>query len=364
MPPIHLLRVTKRFGATVAIDGVTLDVADGELFFLLGPSGCGKTTLLRMIAGFIEPTEGTIRFGDRDVTAEPPARRNAGMVFQSYALWPHMTVAENVAYGLDVRRVAAAERRQRVESVLRTVRMEALAQRRPPQLSGGQQQRVALARALVVAPDVLLLDEPLSNLDAKLRLEMRGEIVRICREARITAVYVTHDQKEALAMADRIAVLADGRVAQVGTPRALYERPESRFVAEFLGETSFVPATVRGRDGGVIVLDTPAGVVRSDAAAAPAVRTGDRVLCSIRPEALAIGAAADRVNRLAGARLATTYLGEAAQHVVDIGGGCTVKVLEMNPGPPGPPGERVELSVLPERVVVVEKGPGPQVSLH
>jgi iron(III) transport system ATP-binding protein len=311
-----------------------------------------------MIAGFVAPTEGTILFGDRDVTAEPPARRNAGMVFQSYALWPHMTVAENVAYGLDVRRVASSERRRRVESVLSTVRMEALARRRPPQLSGGQQQRVALARALVVAPDVLLLDEPLSNLDAKLRLEMRSEIRRICRAARITAVYVTHDQKEALAMADRIAVLADGRVAQIGTPRDLYERPGSRFVAEFLGETSFVPATVRGRDGAAIILDTPAGVVRSSGGAgAPAVRAGDRVLCSIRPEALALGAADERVNRFSGARLETTYLGEAAQHVVEIGGGCTVKVLEMNPGPPQAPGARVELSVPPERVVVVTEAP-------
>ncbi|MDP1662017.1 MAG: ABC transporter ATP-binding protein, partial [Phycisphaerales bacterium] len=230
-----------------AVDGVSLVVQPGELFFLLGPSGCGKTTLLRMIAGFIDPTGGTIAFTDdkggrRDVTHLPPNKRNTGMVFQSYALWPHMSVFDNVAFGLSVRKIDKAQTRLRVMEALSMVQMESLAQRKPNALSGGQQQRVALARALVIRPDVLLLDEPLSNLDAKLRTELRSEIRRICKQAGITGVYVTHDQKEALSMADRCAVMRSGRIVQIGTPHELYHRPASRFVAEFLGETNFIDA--------------------------------------------------------------------------------------------------------------------------
>ena len=244
MTAITLKGLTKRFGSTTAVDGVSLTIESGELFFLLGPSGCGKTTLLRMIAGFIEPTSGSVRFADRDVTLLPPNRRNTGMVFQSYALWPHMTVEENVAYGLNVRKVPATERNDRVMAALKSVHMDEYARRKPNQLSGGQQQRIALARALVIQPTVLLLDEPLSNLDAKLRLEMRWEIRRICSETKITTVYVTHDQKEALSMADNMAVLRAGKIAQIGPPRLLYERPNSRFVADFLGETNFLPAVI------------------------------------------------------------------------------------------------------------------------
>ncbi len=240
MTAITLKGITKRFGDTTAVDSVDLTINSGELFFLLGPSGCGKTTLLRMIAGFIEPTEGRMLFGERDVTWLAPNKRKAGMVFQSYALWPHMTVFDNVAYGLTVRKVPPAEKKERTQAALASVRMAEYAKRKPNQLSGGQQQRVALARALVIEPTVLLLDEPLSNLDAKLRLEMRTEIKRICTETKITTVYVTHDQKEALSMADRVAVLRDGDVKQIGPPRQLYERPTSRFVADFLGETNFI----------------------------------------------------------------------------------------------------------------------------
>ncbi|MBN8645680.1 MAG: ABC transporter ATP-binding protein, partial [Planctomycetes bacterium] len=236
-------------GVTRAVDRVSLTINAGDLFFLLGPSGCGKTTLLRMIAGFIDPTSGSIRFNGQDVTHTPPAKRNTGMVFQSYALWPHMSVLQNVEFGVKVRKVPRDERAARAMEALKSVRMDPYAQRKPNQLSGGQQQRVALARALVVRPSVLLLDEPLSNLDAKLRLEMRHEIRRICKETGITTVYVTHDQKEALSMADGIAVLDMGVIAQTGTPKGLYDRPGSRFVADFLGETNFIEATVEGVEG-------------------------------------------------------------------------------------------------------------------
>ena len=222
--PITIRDLRKVFGKTVAVDQINLDIKAGDLFFLLGPSGCGKTTLLRMIAGFTDPTGGSIRFGDRDVTHTPPNKRNTGMVFQGYALWPHMTVEQNVAFGLGVRKVPTAEKSRRVAEALRAVRMEQYALRKPNELSGGQQQRVALARALVIEPTVLLLDEPLSNLDAKLRLEMRSEIKRICKQAKITGIYVTHDQKEALSMADAVAVLNQGLVVQTGGPRDLYDR--------------------------------------------------------------------------------------------------------------------------------------------
>ena len=246
MSSITLRNITKQFGRTSAVDGIDLTIPSGDLFFLLGPSGCGKTTLLRMIAGFIEPTAGQVVFGEKDVTALPPNKRNTGMVFQSYALWPHMSVAENVAYGLKIRKLDKPARDRKVAKALESVRMAEYADRKPNQLSGGQQQRVALARALVIEPTVLLLDEPLSNLDAKLRLEMRSEIRRLCTETGITTVYVTHDQKEALSMADGVAVLKDGAVQQVGPPRELYERPRSRFVADFLGETNFIAGTIAG----------------------------------------------------------------------------------------------------------------------
>src|SRR5215218_2911793 len=225
MIPITLERLTKRFGGTIALDQVDLRIEAGEIFFLLGPSGCGKTTLLRTIAGFYEPDSGRVLFGDEDVTRLPPHARNTGMMFQSYALWPHMTVAQNVAFGLEERKVKPDEIVRRVHDALASVKMEHLGERRIHQLSGGQQQRVALARALVIRPRCLLLDEPLSNLDTKLRVEMRGEIRRVCKEFGLTAIYVTHDQKEALSISDRMAVLDSGRILQVGTPDTVYRRP-------------------------------------------------------------------------------------------------------------------------------------------
>src|SRR5436305_11082688 len=238
MTSVRLDHLSKHFDTTVALNNINLEITKGELFFLLGPSGCGKSTLLRLIAGLYEPTRGRIFFNDRDVTPLGTDKRNAVMCFQSYALWPHMSVRDNVRFGLDVRKVPAEKAAARTDEVLRLVQMEELADRKPNQLSGGQQQRVALARALAVNPDCLLLDEPLSNLDAKLRHEMRGEIRRICKTAGFTTIYVTHDQREAPSVADRIAVLKDGRLAQVGTPGDLYYRPQTSFVADFIGSTN------------------------------------------------------------------------------------------------------------------------------
>src|SRR5512146_2625487 len=221
--------VVKRFGAVTAVDAVALTVADGELFTLLGPSGCGKTTLLRLLAGFYQPDGGTIRFGDRVVNGLAPYERRIGMVFQNYALWPHMTVAENIGYGLRLQGLGPSEVRARLHEGLRKVNLLGFDARYPGQLSGGQQQRVALARALVLNPDILLLDEPLSNLDAKIRIQVRAEIRRLQQELRITTIYVTHDQEEALSLSDRVAVINLGKLQQMGSPRDLYEKPENPF---------------------------------------------------------------------------------------------------------------------------------------
>jgi len=344
--------LVKRFGSTVAVDHIDLTIAPGQLYFLLGPSGCGKTTLLRMIAGLTDPSGGRIRFGERDVTRVAPNKRNAGMVFQSYALWPHMTVRQNVAFGLKVRKVERSERDEKVEQALAAVRMSPYAERKPAQLSGGQQQRVALARALVIQPDVLLLDEPLSNLDAALRLEMRHEIRRLVNQTAITTVYVTHDQAEALSMADSMAVLRDGKVEQIGPPRALYERPGSRFVAGFLGETNILPATVGARRNGALILETKAGAIETTNLPDPAPSEGDHVLCSVRPESMTFGENAGRPT-LRGRIAESVFLGATAQSMVDLPGDVRVKVSEINPGLKPREGEAI-LAVDPADVVIVE----------
>jgi len=355
MVAVTLDRLRKAYDATVAVDGVSLQAPAGGLTFMLGPSGCGKTTILRMIAGFLEPTGGTIRFGDRDVTHVPAERRNCGMVFQSYALWPHLTVAQNVAFGLEVRKAGADEVRRRVGEALEMVRMGPYAERRPNQLSGGQQQRVALARAIVYRPEVLLLDEPLSNLDAKLRLEMRGEIRRIVDETKVTAIYVTHDQKESLSLADRMVVLRDGRIEQVGGPRELYERPANCFVAEFLGETNFLDAIPEGAAAGGRSVRTPAGVLVS--MTVPDRPAGTALVASVRPESLRLSAAADvPADRpaLRGTIAESTYLGEMAQHRVDCSG-TMVKVFELNPRQASRRGQPVALTVDPDQVVLLDR---------
>ncbi len=359
----------------MAVSGVTLDAPAGGLTFLLGPSGCGKTTILRMIAGFLEPTGGRILFGDRDITGVQAEKRDCGMVFQSYALWPHLTVAQNVAFGLEVRKEPAAQIRTKVGEALEMVRMGPYADRKPNQLSGGQQQRVALARAIVYRPQVLLLDEPLSNLDAKLRLEMRGEIRRVVDQLRVTAIYVTHDQKESLSLADQMVVLRDGHIEQVGGPRELYERPCNRFVAEFLGETNFLEAIVEGAGTGASPnantgasataasnasapattrpVRTPAGMLETTTAGAHAA--GTKLVASVRPESLRMqpeSAVAAGRPCLRGTVAESIYLGEIAQHRVDCAG-TSVKVFELNPRHTSRRGERVALTADADQVVLL-----------
>jgi iron(III) transport system ATP-binding protein len=354
MISIRIQQLTKRFGPTTALSDINLEILPGELFFLLGPSGCGKTTLLRTLAGFYLPDEGQVWFGDQDVTLLAPHKRNTGMMFQSYALWPHLTVAQNVAFGLEERKVAQPELRRRVNEALESVRMSAFADRRPAQLSGGQQQRIALARALVIRPTCLLLDEPLSNLDAKLRLEMRAEIRRVCQEFKLTTVYVTHDQKEALSISDRMAVLEGGRILQVGTPREIYSHPVRRSVAHFIGETDFIAGTVFSAGGGQAIVDTALGRfegVLGDPRSHPAA--GTAVTLSIRPECWKLSRERSQPNSISGRIGASLYLGELAQYEF-ISAGVTLKIFEMNPRFVGAE-DRGELhaAVLPAEVVVL-----------
>jgi iron(III) transport system ATP-binding protein len=351
MIPISIEHVSKRFGPVQALDDVSLTIERGELFFLLGPSGCGKTTLLRSIAGFYVPEAGRIRFGPRDVTDLSPQKRNTGMVFQNYALWPHMTVEANVAFGLNVRHVPRSERKQRVTEALRLVRMEDYGARKPNQLSGGQQQRIALARALVIRPQCLLLDEPLSNLDAKLRLEMRTEIRRLCKSFGLTAIYVTHDQKEALSIADRMAVMFDGQVAQVGTPEALYRRPATQRTADFLGESNFLSATVAEAEGEQSLLETAIGPLRV-ALEQPAPRGA--CVAAIRPEALQLATNGAAVNRLEADVVERIYLGEATQLTLRVGDATLqARVVERAEGPTPAVGSRVACAIDPREIVVL-----------
>jgi iron(III) transport system ATP-binding protein len=332
MVPVTVENVEKRFGSVVALKGVDLEIAPGELFFLLGPSGCGKTTLLRCLAGFYIPEKGTIRFGDKDVTRLAPHKRNTGMMFQSYALWPHMTVAENVAFGLEQRHVGRKEKQSRVAEALASVRMEKYADRKPNQLSGGQQQRVALARSLVIRPQCLFLDEPLSNLDAKLRLEMRQEIRRVCKEYNLTTIYVTHDQKEALSIADRMAILSEGEILQVGTPAGVYKRPQTAFVADFIGETNFIEGTVVRSGAGTILVKTQIGEL-SGVAGDPGdeFREGQEVTLSIRPECVKLDTYPVEENGFAGRIGESVYYGELAQYEFFSGEDFHLKVFELNP---------------------------------
>jgi len=318
---IVLREVTKRFGTTTAVDRVSLDIGVGEMFTLLGPSGCGKTTLLRMLAGFAAVDAGEIRFGDRRVDRLPPYARNIGMVFQNYALWPHMTVRGNVTYGLRLRKLTAAEIERRLAAGLARVNLTGLEDRYPGQLSGGQQQRVALARALVLNPDILLLDEPLSNLDAKIRVQVRGEIRTLQRDLGITTVYVTHDQEEALSLSDRVAVMREGRVQQVAAPKALYERPANRFVADFVGTNNFIPGIVKECAADVAVVETPLGPIRArPGEAAP----GDSCVLAVRPENVALGGAGE--NIVEGRVRLAAYLGNTLRYDIETPAGLVLKV--------------------------------------
>lgn len=350
---ITIAGITKTFGRAgrqvKAVDDANLVIEPGEIFFLLGPSGCGKTTLLRMIAGFIQPTAGTIHFNEKDITRLSPNKRNAGMVFQSYALWPHMTAIGNVTFGLKVRNITQQQRSERAEAALKDVQLSHLADRKPGELSGGQQQRVALARALVIRPDVLLLDEPLSNLDARLRNDLRDEIRRICKEVGITTVYVTHDQKEALSIADRIAVMRDGKIVQAGTPMEVYRRPTTTFAASFLGETNLIPGTIDAIEptSGVATLTTPVGVIQGILACH--AKPGATATVSIRPEHLRATAS----GPIRGEIVSTSYLGDVAHHRCRVSGGVLLHISEFAPGPRSVFSGLVTLAVHPEDAVVI-----------
>ncbi|HEY1540980.1 MAG TPA: ABC transporter ATP-binding protein [Xanthobacteraceae bacterium] len=333
-----------------AVDDVSLDVRDGEFFTLLGPSGCGKTTLLRMVAGFCELDTGRIMFGATRIDTLPPHRRNTGMVFQNYAVFPHLTVGDNVAYGLRARKVKADDVGVRVARALELVQLPGYAARWPHQLSGGQLQRVAIARAVAIEPDVLLLDEPLSNLDAKLRVDMRGEIRRLQKLLKITVLYVTHDQEEALAVSDRIAVMRAGRVEQIGDPRAIYERPRTPFVARFVGTTNLIEGSVTGRTAEIVEVAFAGGVVR----AAGAAEVGDKIAVSLRPEALRVLGAGEAVPAgwamLTGALGAVEYLGPVTRFAVMLADGTALHVMAL--APPAAQGE-LRVAYEPRSVVVV-----------
>ena len=347
-PALRLSGVRKAFGATPAVDGISLDVRAGEFLTLLGPSGCGKTTTLNLVAGFEQPDAGSIELAGRAVDRLPPFRRDIGLVFQDYALFPHMSVAENVGFGLRMRGVARAEAARRVAEALELVQLPHVGERRPLQLSGGQRQRVALARALVIRPTVLLLDEPLSNLDLKLRETMRLEIVTLQRRLGITTVLVTHDQSEALAVSDRIAVMHRGRVEQLGTPGAVYEQPASRFVAAFMGISNFIPGRTLAAAGagGTCAVETQGGALL--AVAPEAIAAGQDVAVAVRPERLHVqaGAPTEGALCLAGEVLRHVYLGNKTEvHVTLPGGGqCIAEVANDGRQAPYAIGAQVSLA--------------------
>lgn len=335
---VHLSAITKQFGKVTAVEGLDLLIREGEFFTFLGPSGCGKTTTLRMVAGFYYPTKGVVKFNERDMTTVSPERRNTGMVFQNYALFPHMTVFENVAFGLKVRKVSKEETKSRVEDVLRKVRLDQYVERQVSQLSGGQQQRVALARALVIEPDILLLDEPLSNLDARLRDEMRAEILRLQKEYKITTIYVTHDQVEALTMSDRIAVFNFGKCQQVGTPTEIYNEPVNDFVAEFIGETNLLPVTeLRTEEGRRVYQAEPLGrevSVNDRSLNIADYGTNHALMMSVRPESIGVfDQQVSGTNVFEGKVKNVQFTGAAVHTYVEMNENLTLTATALNQGP-------------------------------
>jgi spermidine/putrescine transport system ATP-binding protein len=347
-PDIRLENVVKRFEDVVAVDGISVEIPPGSFFALLGPSGCGKTTTLRMIGGFEEPDAGAIYLGEHDVVGLPPYRRDVNTVFQSYALFPHLSVFENVAFGLRRKGVDGKQVRGRVEEMLRLVGLEGAGGRKPRQLSGGQQQRVALARALVNRPQVLLLDEPLGALDLKLRKQMQLELKQIQHELGLTFVHVTHDQEEAMTMADAIAVMNFGRIEQLGPPSELYERPATAFVAGFLGVSNLLSGTVTAPD--LVRLDTG-----DDVRAQVNGRAG-RVAVGIRPEKIRLGPAGEGENSLAGTVRETAYVGVATQYVVETRAGTLMVYVQNDASAPSlEPGTETTLRWAPTSTFVVDQ---------
>jgi iron(III) transport system ATP-binding protein len=323
---IAIRGLRKNYGAVLALDSLDLDIASGEVVALLGPSGCGKSTTLQLVAGFVEPSAGEIKIGDRVISRPgmvvPPERRGMSLIFQSYAIWPHKTVAENVAFGLQVRRLPKAEVTERVRKHLSTVQLEHLADRYPSELSGGQQQRIALARALAVDPEILLLDEPLSNLDANLREEMRFEIRRLHDTTGVTMIYVTHDQTEAMVCADRIAVMNKGRIEQIGTALEIYEKPRTKFVAAFIGRCNTLPGILKAPG----VTEAAGATLRAtDESGATA---GAAISICIRPHRVALGAAPDEpANQLRGRVERVAYLGEASDYLIQTTDGTRLRAF-------------------------------------
>jgi len=354
---IALKNVSKTFGDLKALDSVSFEVVDGECFFLLGPSGCGKTTVLRIIAGFCPPDSGLICFNNDPINNLAPHLRNVGLVFQNYALWPHLTADENVAFGLTVpaHRAPEQERLERVRQMFALLRLQGTEKRSPSQLSGGQQQRVALARALVVNPACLLLDEPLSNLDAKLRVEMRLEIKNIIKTMGITAIYVTHDQTEALSMADRCAIMRAGKIEQIGTPRELYEQPGNSFIADFLGCANLFKAKVVSKDSDSLHLENAAGRWISRSCRQP-FPEGKGVVMAIRPEKVRLGGPADvgAINVFPGRLREMVYLGAAVECRVELNGGFVVNTLQSGAfASSAERGQPVSIRVDPHDVIVL-----------
>ena len=355
---VVLDHVVKRFGGVAAVNDVSLEIARGEFFSMLGPSGCGKTTTLRMIGGFETPSEGSIRLDGRDVTDLPAYKRDVNTVFQSYGLFPHLNVFENVAFGLRRRRVAGAEVTRRVDEALELVSLKGYGKRRPAQLSGGQQQRVALARALVNHPQVLLLDEPLGALDLKLRKQMQLELKRIQGEVGITFIFVTHDQEEAMTISDRIAVMNHGRIEQLGRPEDVYERPATQFVAEFLGASNLIDGTFRGVDGGWGLVELGDGksiLIPGDSGCV----AGSNVRVGVRPEKLHVYADGSSVptdhNSMAATLRSAVFVGVSYQYFFDATGGRQISAFDRNSGRGAiaSPGDRVRLAWRPEHTFVI-----------
>jgi iron(III) transport system ATP-binding protein len=352
---VELTGITKTFGKVKAVDGVTLTIGEGDFFTLLGPSGCGKTTLLRIIAGFYTPDDGDIRFDARRVNDVPAHRRETGMVFQNYALFPHLTVFDNIAYGLRARKVPRWETTARIGAIINSVQLEGLEDRSPSQLSGGQQQRVALARALVISPKILLMDEPLSNLDAKLRVSMREEIRRLQKELGITTIYVTHDQEEAMAVSDRVAILNRGRLEQLGTPAEIYHRPHSRFTAEFMGASNIIEMDVIGYDPKDSLIAAEAGSYRLHIRGEQPA--GGRVTLSVRPEWIRVvdDTLAGKPGILCGTILNSTFLGAMVRYRVLGPGGAPLTIEVHDPEARGirAKGDLLWYQIPPDRPVVL-----------
>ena len=351
---VRLERVTKRYGRAVAVRNLSLDIPRGTFFSLLGPSGCGKTTTLRLVAGFEQPEEGAVFIRNRRVTSVPPYRRDFAMVFQNFALFPHLTVSENVAFGLKMLRVASARRAVQVREALALVKLEGFAERYPKQLSGGQQQRVAIARAIVMQPAVLLLDEPLGALDKNLREAMQVELRGLQRQLGITTVFVTHDQEEALTMSDRVAVMRDGVIEQLGAPREIYERPATEFVATFLGASNLIDAVALGPDGDGTLAETGSGRFR---VATSGLSPGERLRLAVRPERVRIGPSSE--PGLPATVREVVYRGAAVHLLLESRGAALMAYVQNDStlATSWSPGEEVSVSFAPESVVVLGSRP-------